>query len=131
MLAEWLSEPASKNLIFRVAVREVEAWLLAHRSGFASFLGISRELVPTDVESLPDPKRTLISLARRSKRSELRKSIVPPHGSNRGQGPDYNGKLIDFVESLWAPSQAVGNSNSLMRTVQAIRSFKHRWPSQC
>ncbi len=90
LIVDWLGEPASKNLIFRVAVREVEAWLLAHRAGFASFLGINRELVPTDVESLLDPKRTLINLARKSKRSDLRKSIVPPEGSHRRQGPDYN-----------------------------------------
>ena len=34
------------NLIFRVAVCEVESWVLADRERFANFLGISQHLIP-------------------------------------------------------------------------------------
>ncbi|RLF63060.1 MAG: hypothetical protein DRN33_04790, partial [Thermoplasmata archaeon] len=44
---EWLPQPASK-MCFRIAVREVEAWLLADRKGIASFLGVSQSAVPRD-----------------------------------------------------------------------------------
>ena len=48
LLTEWLSCPKHPNLIFRVAVVEVEAWLLAHRQAFADFLSISVDLIPDD-----------------------------------------------------------------------------------
>jgi len=41
------------NFLFRVAVREVEAWLLAHREGIARFLGISEHLVPLMPTAFP------------------------------------------------------------------------------
>ena len=41
LIQEWLTDPLHPNLIFRVAVHEVEAWILADREAFAPFLGIS------------------------------------------------------------------------------------------
>lgn len=41
LCAQWLPDPAP-NLCFRVAVREVEAWLLADGETLARFLGVSR-----------------------------------------------------------------------------------------
>jgi hypothetical protein len=35
LIKKWLPYPKHPNLLFRVAVREVEAWLLAHRDAFA------------------------------------------------------------------------------------------------
>jgi len=45
---KWLPYPKHPNLLFRVAVKEVEAWLLAHRAAFATFLGISDKLIPQE-----------------------------------------------------------------------------------
>ncbi len=128
LLQSWLSQPPSRNLIFRIAVREVEAWLLAHRDGIATFLGIQRDLIPSNVESLGNPKEVLIGLARKSKRGDIRKDIVPPDGSIRVQGPDYNGRLISFVEETWSPEQAMKNSSSLFRAIKALASFTPTWP---
>jgi hypothetical protein len=127
LLQSWLSEPPSRNLIFRIAVREVEAWLLAHRDGIATFLGIQRDLIPSNVESLGNPKEVLIGLARKSRRGDIRKDIVPPDGSNRVQGPDYNGRLIRFVEESWSPARAMENSQSLSSAAKALASFKPTW----
>lgn len=128
LLQSWLSEPPNRNLIFRIAVREVEAWLLAHRDGIATFLGIQRDLIPSNVESLKNPKEVLIDLARKSRRGDIRKDIVPSDGSNRVQGPDYNGRLIRFVEESWSPVQAMKNSQSLSSAARALASFKPTWP---
>jgi len=70
IISEWLTQPKHPNLLFRVAVKEVEAWLLAHRSAFADFLGISVDLIPGDADRIPDPKQLLINLAKKS-RSEI------------------------------------------------------------
>ncbi len=74
------------NLLFQVAVRGVEAWLLADRAAFARFTGLKADLIQADVEGLPDPKAHLVDLVNGSRRRSLREAIVPPRG--RKQGPD-------------------------------------------
>lgn len=124
LIKAWLSYAQHPNLIFRVAVREVEAWLLADRNSFARYLGISKEKIPPDVESIEDPKRLLINLARRSRKRTLREAIVPSAGSDARQGPDYNGALIPYVNEVWDLGAAVKNSMSLRKTVRAVEDFK-------
>jgi hypothetical protein len=46
LIEDWLDSPRHPNLLFRVAVREVEAWLLADRVNFSRFLVIAQESVP-------------------------------------------------------------------------------------
>jgi len=72
----WLPIPKHPNLLFRVAVKEVEAWLLADQVGFAKFLGIGRNLVPVNVDEVEDPKRSLIDLAKRSRKRKLREEMI-------------------------------------------------------
>ncbi len=98
LIGKWLNNRTLQpNLLFRVAVKEVEAWLLAHRSAFAEFVGVREGLVPRDVEQICDPKKKLIDIVRRSRRKRIREDIVPPAHSTREQGPDYNGRLARFV----------------------------------
>ena len=59
LIQAWLPDPKHPNLLFRIAVREVEAWILAHREAFALFAGVQQELIPQDVDALDDPKRSL------------------------------------------------------------------------
>lgn len=123
LLQEWLPHPKNPNLLFRIAVREVEAWLLAHRDGFARFLGIQRRLIPSNVDAIKDPKRLLLNLAARSKNRQRREAIVPAPSSTARVGPDYNGQLIGFVENYWGVAEAMKNSYSLQRTVNAVNNF--------
>ena len=51
LIEDWLAVPRSANLIFRVAVREVEAWLLADHTNFSRFLGVQETALPNDVEA--------------------------------------------------------------------------------
>ena len=77
MLRTWMPFVPNSCFILRVAVRETESWLLADRHGMASFLGIAISSLPTDPGALADPKARLISLAKRSRSKNIRKSIVP------------------------------------------------------
>ncbi|MGL5066189.1 MAG: hypothetical protein ACRC62_39975, partial [Microcoleus sp.] len=115
------------NLLFRIAVKEVEAWLLAHREAFAEFLGISVDLIPADVDKIPDPKQLLINLAKKSKKRTLREAIVPDRNSTSQIGKDYNGQLIQFVNSSWQVASAQTNSPSLERAMNAIVNFQPTW----
>src|SRR5262245_54185057 len=52
--AIWLPQQAPR-LCFRVAVRAVEAWLLADAERIATFLRIGLGKVPAEPETLPNP----------------------------------------------------------------------------
>lgn len=123
LIREWLPHPKHPNLLFRIAVREIEAWLLAHREAFAEFLGIPVRSIPFIVDTINDPKQFLLSLAKKSKKRQLREAITPAPGSTARVGPDYNGQLGVFVERWWNVASAMRHSPSLKRTVKAVKEF--------
>lgn len=129
LIQEWLRQPRHPNLLLRVAVREVESWLLADRGAFAKYLGISAHILPNDSDSISDPKEFLIGLARKSPYAALRKDIVPPKGSKREQGPDYNGRLSWFVWNRWNVRRAQKCSSTLRRTISKLVSFSPQYGS--
>ena len=123
LIKNWHPRPLNKSLFFRVAVREVEAWLLADRVGFAKYIGISEEVVPPDPESVPDPKAALVQMAKRSKIRSIRERIVPRPGSTAQIGPDYNACLGEFVQTAWNIGAASKTSPSLKRAILRLRSI--------
>jgi hypothetical protein len=128
LIRAWLREDPHPNLLFRVAVREVESWLLADAIGFAGFLGINVRNIPENPDEIVDPKRKLIDLARTSRRREPRDSIIPRRGSTAKVGPDYNGRLTAFVAKSWNLTEAAKRSGSLRRFRLAAESFRPLWP---
>lgn len=128
LISDWLHVPKHPNLLFRIAVREVESWLLADPENLAEFLGVNTALIPKNTDAIADPKAAIVSLARRSRSRALRDRIAPGKNSTAKQGPDYNGCLGSFVQEQWDPNAARRNSPSLARTVDRITSFTPVWP---
>ena len=127
LVEEWLEgRPRGASFLFRVAVREVEAWLLADQAGIAKLLGIETILVPTDVEGLPDPKRALVDLARHSSIRELRRGLVPAEGSTAKVGPSYVDLVADFAEKRWNPEKARRAAPSLDAAIVALAGLGER-----
>jgi hypothetical protein len=114
-----LLQPAP-YLCFRVAVREVEAWLLADAERLAGFLGVARSRLPPDPERLADPKTTMVNLARASRRRDIREDMVPRPGSGRQVGPAYSSRLIEFASADWRPDVAADRADSLMRAMRCV-----------
>jgi hypothetical protein len=115
----WLPDPAPQ-LCFRVAVREVESWLLADGERLASFLGVARRRLPQDPERLGNPKTTMVELAGASRRRDIREDMVPRPGSGRPVGPAYSSRLVEFVSAHWRPDVAAGQADSLRRAMQCL-----------
>ncbi|MGB3977016.1 MAG: hypothetical protein WBM02_00775 [bacterium] len=111
----------SRYLCFRVAVREVESWLMADADTLASFLGISIAIVPKDPEKLKNPKEKLIYLASRSRRKAIRKDMVPRQGSGRSEGPAYVSRMVEYVQDFWRPEVAGKHAESLRRAIACLR----------
>ncbi|MEM6270252.1 MAG: hypothetical protein AAF998_12495 [Bacteroidota bacterium] len=123
LIAEWFPEPMSDNMIFRIAVREVESWLLADRAGFAEFLGIAQNIVPFRPDEVTDPKAELLLLTRKCRRREVREDILPRDWAVIKQGPNYNGRLLEYVANTWDPTRAREASPSLDRMLSALDRF--------
>jgi hypothetical protein len=124
LIAEWFSKtPKNKKLIFRVAVKEVEAWVMADREKLAEFLGVRMNLIPNNVEQIDDPKKFIINLTKKSRKMAIRDAIVPPEESFSKVGPDYNGQMGFFVREYWRPSVAQNYSRSLKKTIDRLKEF--------
>uniref|UniRef100_A0A7C4KH33 DUF4276 family protein n=1 Tax=Anaerolinea thermolimosa TaxID=229919 RepID=A0A7C4KH33_9CHLR len=116
----WISDPAP-YLCFRVAVREVESWLMADAESLHAFLGVARSRIPANPENLMEPKTEMVNIARQSKRREIREDMVPREGSGRSVGPAYASRLIEYVETGWRPQVAAKNADSLRRTMVCLK----------
>jgi hypothetical protein len=115
LIADWLRrDTIPEKLLIRVAVRQVESWLLADRDGIARLLKVSIRQLPRDPEALPDAKRSLLQLAQRAPRA-VREDLVAESGATAAQGLGYNAVLTNFVRTSWNPSRAMHHSNSLAR----------------
>ena len=68
LLEHWGATDLPSRLLFRIAIREVEAWLLADREGIANYFQIPLNKVPLHPEMENDPKQTLINLARKARK---------------------------------------------------------------
>jgi hypothetical protein len=125
VLPRWLPAP-SRLMRLRVAVRELESWLLADSERIAKFLGVAVAEIPADPDSIADPKRLMVQLARSSRRRAIREDMVPNVGSGQQVGPAYTSRMIEFIQSVesgWRPDVAAGNSDSLRRCISAISNL--------
>ena len=122
LVASWTQNiRRSPNLVVRVAVLEVEAWIIADRVNFARWLGISESVMPRAPEEVDDPKRALVQLARRSRNRTLRDGLVRDLGNGLLRpGPDYNPELRDFVNRRWDPEAARLAAPSLSRAIRRV-----------
>jgi hypothetical protein len=116
---EWLPHP-SPQLCFRVAVREIEAWLLADVETLSAHLSVPRGRFTLNPELLDDPKAEMVNLARHSRRGAIKADLVPRERSGREVGPAYSSRLIEYVESEWRPREAATRSDSLRRSLHHL-----------
>ncbi len=122
LINDWLGYRPHEKFLFRIAVKEIEAWLLADREAISKFLGVKKNKIPFYPENLDDPKQTLINLARYGKK-QIKDELVPHENSTATIGPGYNNKLSEYIHVLWNLNRAAKNSDSLARTIESIKSL--------
>jgi hypothetical protein len=123
LIQEWFPPNGElpDSLLFRVAEREVEVWLMADRDRLAFFLEISPQSFSADPDSLVDPKEHLLNVIRAKGRKRYHRDMLP-HG-NAHVGTEYNPKLCEFVQRYWSIKTAERKSLSLRRALDALRRF--------
>lgn len=122
-LRQQLLPVSARFMAFRIAVREVEAWLMGDTERFAAWFEVPVDRMSRIPEALDDPKREVVRLCRDSGRREIREGIVPRPGSGRTVGAMYNGLMPDFVDdarSGWRPDVAARVCPSLARALRDL-----------
>lgn len=120
---QWRMTQVPDTMLFSVAVRETEAWLLADREGIAGMLGVSQNRIAQWPELEDDPKRALVNLARRCRNRTLRDELVPAPGSVNQVGPVFTARMSQFAADSWDVRRARDASPSLARTLERIQGF--------
>jgi len=122
----WLPAP-QRELCFRVAVRQVEAWLIADPAALAAYLTVARGRIPANPENLSNAKTAMVNLARQSRHKAIQQDMVPREGSGRAVGPAYSSRLIEYVESRWRPDVAAHHADSLRRAINCLERLVSAW----
>jgi hypothetical protein len=109
-----------RTFLCRFAVAELESWLLADRYGLAGFLRVAVVNIPREPEKEAFPKRTLVNLARASRKTSIREGLAPPSGHRASVGPEYTSLLREFIAEKWNVEAAMQRAPSLERCVRRL-----------
>ncbi len=94
----WLPNIA-KGMRFRIAVRAIEAWLMADKENIARFLAVATSKIQLRTDLDLNPKETLVNIAL------------------------YVARLTEFTEKHWRPDEAADHSESLRRCISALSTL--------
>ena len=121
VLREALLPAPSRHMVYRVAVRAAEAWLMADSEALGRFLGVTERAIPFAPDELRDPKNSLVDLARRSRFTAIRSDMVPSVGMRSRVGPGYPSRIAEFATHHWRPLIAGERSPSLSRCLARLQ----------
>jgi hypothetical protein len=110
---QWLAGAPPANLLFRIAVREVESWVLADHVAMRVLMG-AKGVLPAAPDELADPKQALLKLAKGAPK-QIRADMLKTIDGNLAQGLGYNARLTAWVHAEWSPQRAAERSPSLAR----------------
>lgn len=112
----------SARFLFRLAVPEIESWILADNKGFAEHFRVPESRLPRKPDELQDAKLTILRLIQKSKSKLYRDEMISAYDRNK-LGTGYNLHLSSFVREKWAVEEAGKRSDSLARSVQRLQEL--------
>jgi hypothetical protein len=104
------------TLCLRLAVRAIEAWLLADHEGMARGLNVSKAALPLLPETLSNPKCELRRIGRNSGDSEVRRQCL-------GTPQVFGGLTAALAAEHWDPHRAAQRAPSLARALWRLRTL--------
>lgn len=118
-LNEHLRNP-SPHMFCRLAVQQVEAWLLGDSDSLAAFLSTPLSAIPRNPDECSNAKDAMVAIGQRSRRKATREGMVPRPASGRSVGPEYSGLMIEYALWHWRPAEAQQRSASLDRCLRRL-----------
>ena len=127
LLDEWLgaNHGIHQDLLLRICIREVEAWLMADPAPVARLLRLPVTRIPAQPETLADPKQIFLDLAK-SAPAKVRKSLRPQACSSARIGPEYNELLCPLLATEWNIDKAAERAPSLAKARQRLAQLAAR-----
>lgn len=122
LVKKLITKPAAL-LCFRVVPREIEAWLMGDRHSLSKYLSVSEGTIPINPEAIAKPKQKMVWLATRSSRTSIRSEMIPRKNSGISVGPNYGGRLYEFIEHHWNPARAAANCPALSKARTRLREL--------
>ncbi|SFU63408.1 hypothetical protein [Alicyclobacillus macrosporangiidus] len=125
----WLSETLpvrSEGMCLRLAVRQVESWLLADKRGVSEYLGVPSDVIPERPDDCAHAKREMLALAARGKHRRCKEMIIKRQGAIL-EGPLYTFHIQQFATDHWDIDLASTRSESLSRALAALRRWVTLW----
>ncbi len=119
-----LTHPTPQHVQLRLAVRQIESWLLSDRRSAARFFGVAESRVPRDPEAEVSAKERLVALATGSRFRTVKEGVGRGLGAHVRVGSEYVGMLSEFVREKWSPEAAAENSESLRRCRAALERLR-------
>ena len=117
-----LAEPLPIKMCFNIAVKEVEAWLIADKDNLGDYLGVPSQAFPDNTE-MDDPKELLLHCVRRHGSREAKSALLPSGAPKVGLG--YNVHLSEFATHRWSFHAAAQRSASLERAMRRIAAHQN------
>lgn len=125
LIQSWLEKDKKPdNLLIRVAVREIESWLIADYEAIQDFLN-SKERLSVKPDEIQDPKQYLLNLAKKAPR-QIRDDLVQVNKGSIRQGLGYNNLLAKFVTETWDPERAAARSPSLAKARMRLSDLSNK-----
>ena len=124
LIRSWVRGHLNPRFLFRVAVMEIESWIMADRAAFSSFLSIPIHRIPSPTDDILNPTEFLLSLARRSHKKNVNEALVPNPNAHLPVGAEYNEILSEFVREHWDLERAATVSPSLKRTLDRLNLLR-------
>ena len=124
MLNSLLQKVPPSNFIFRIAVHEIESWILADFDNLIKTLNVKSGRCPSNLDTIKLPKEYILNLARKSASSLIKKSLLPTKVGGATQGPGYNSIMVRFAMEKWNISNASLHSESLNRAILCLETFR-------
>ena len=125
LLKKQLLPHPEDGMCFCIAVREIEAWLMADTETFSQFMSVPRTSIPNNPEWLDNPKATIVNLAFKSRDRGIKIDMTPESGSKRKEGPAYASRLAEFALKHWRPKEAAKKCESLKYCLDKLRALKN------
>jgi len=122
LLKEWgaCKNPLPANLLLRIAVREVESWVLADHEGVRKLIG-PKGALPPKPDNLPEPRQHFLDLVRKFAPRPIKQGLLPAKGVIASKGLEYNHILKEWIGSDWNPQRGAMRSSSLRRALAALK----------
>jgi len=130
----------SSDFLLNIAIDEAEAWLVADREGFARYLSVNVNQLPSaklkkmggmkavnEMDfSCKSSLQLTHSIAPMSSDTELKQQISVAGKATKGK--EYNSAILPFIRDKWNVKAAMQNSDSLCRMVRRLTDLERRMP---